>query len=248
LNEFSGIIPGVGIGMNEYRKRQMDVMDVLEGMQGLSTVVPFSDSFVSDTRLCLTCVAFLDKAFAGAIFESLIAGLQRLSPEHYFYKPSSLHITIQNVRTISDPPRFTENDILCVAREFGRTIQEFGPLELEIDGLLKLPTSLCLRAYCDQTMLELVQRLRENLFKIGLPDDKQYVCQDVVFGNITFCRYSCFPSPEFFELAKKLSGHISRKWVVQEAELITTNAICHPEMTKSRGRFRFQRAVDSVFL
>jgi hypothetical protein len=231
------------LSVNEIHKQQMDAMNALEGIQAqqLATLVSFSNDFDSDRRLCLTCVAFVDQEFAAAISEDLITRLQVHWPEHYFYKPASLHLTLQNVRTISDPPKFTENDIVRVGKEFGKTIRESDPLELEIDGLLRLPTSLCLRAYSDQSMLDLVEKLREDLVRIGLPDDKQYFRGDVIFGNITICRYSRAPSPEFLELAQELVGRLARRWSVQEAALITTSAICHPALTRICDRFCFRR-------
>ncbi len=232
--------PTTSSEMDEYCLQQMLAMNELESMGSDWSFVPFSSNFVSDKRLCLSCVSYVDESIAEQITEQIISGLQREFSGHYFYPKTSLHMTLQSVRSIASLPQLSKLEIDAVAKEFSDVIENCDPIELSIHGLLKLHTSLCLRVYAGKAHYVLVQELRSRLSKLGIADDKKYIRSDIAFGNITICRYQNPPSFEFIETAEKLAGTFESSWLPRQAELISTNAICHPEITRSYKTFRFK--------
>ncbi len=215
-----------------YRQTQSALMDKLESRAALRSAVPFSSNFESDNRLCLTCVAFVPSALASAIEKEIIEPLKVAAGGHFYYPAESLHLTMQNIRTISDPPKFSMDDVHAVSEIIKVLATQFHLFEFEIDGFLKLPTSLALRAYSEPRLKEFVRKFRAELVAAGIPDDKEYISNDVVFGNITICRYSEEPSTEFMQRLAKSEFSIKSKFAVEELALISTNAICQPSATK----------------
>ncbi|MBX9720971.1 MAG: 2'-5' RNA ligase family protein [Candidatus Obscuribacterales bacterium] len=220
------------MGDLSYRQMQSALMDKLESTAALRTAVPFCNDFESDNRFCLTCVAFAPSALASRIEKEIIAPLKVAAGKHFYYPAQSLHLTMQNIRTISDPPKFSMDDVLVVAEIIKVLATQFRPFEFEIDGFLKLPTSLALRAYSEPRLMEFVRKFRDELVAAGIPDDKEYISNDVVFGNITICRYSEEPSREFIQALAKSEFSFTSKFTVEELALISTNAVCQPSATK----------------
>lgn len=216
----------------------MEAMNQLESALDWPAFVPFTDDYVGDLRLCLSCVAFLPPDLSEEISRSIISKLEQEAEPHYFYIADSLHVTVQSVRSISNPPNFNTANIAVVSEAFRERFEKSQPIELEINGLLHLPTSLALRVYSSEALLELTKGLRADLERVGVPDDKKYVNPEVVFGNVTICRYRFAPSKKFIAGADEIAGSYSAKFVVQEACLLTTNSVCHPSMTKIHKRFR----------
>lgn len=226
---------------SELRQRQFDAMKKLEGLASRSvsvgTIVPIMEDYENDARLCLTCVAFAPPSIREKLQALIIQPLSREFPEHHYYAPESLHLTIQNVRTIQSPPNFTEQDIERVARTFAGVFQSAPSLTFELSGFLKLPTSLSVRAFGDANFVDTVARLRRALIDCGIPDDKKYVDPDVVFGNITVCRYRSHPSPGF---AKRLNNlqEFNLEMSITEVSLISTNAACNAHHTRILSTFK----------
>lgn len=223
-----------------YREKQEMLMDSLEST-ALASTVPFNSDFANDPRLCLTCVAFLPAEIASAAESAVIRELRHTGPAHYSYPSPSLHLTVQNVRTISDPPKFNDADIARIVQCFKLELANCASLEFEIDGLLRLPTSIALRAYCDESMLQLTRTLRRALNAMGMPDDKEYISDDVVFGNITVCRFGSAPDAAFLEAVNNIP-RFTAKFEATELALISTNAVCHPSKTTVFERFPLSRS------
>ncbi len=225
-----------------YRRAQKQAVNQLRdlfasGSALSSTVKPVPD-YTSDLRLCLTAVAFVGNHFANdSKLNSLIESLRALEPWQYFYPPESLHITIQNVQTIDEPPKFDERTIQLARLIFERIIPEHKTLEFETDGLLVTPSSSALVAFADSSILALSKSLRNALAESQIPDDKHYISDEVVFGNITFCRFTRNPGSKFREL---LDAYIGSEICIRanEIHLVSTNSVCYRPLTSIHGRFR----------
>ncbi|MBI1919130.1 hypothetical protein HYS29_00905 [Candidatus Microgenomates bacterium] len=76
-----------------------------------STVVEMQKDYANDDQICLTSVVFIPNEISSKIISNVINKLKRIDPQHYFYPPESMHLTIKNIRTISKPPLFTQTDI-----------------------------------------------------------------------------------------------------------------------------------------
>lgn len=225
----------------KWKQQQLAAMAALEQIsssdRSLKSVVEIQKDYVLDKRLCLTMVAFIPEDIAAQIEDELLTPLKQIDSDQYFYPPQSLHITIQNVRTISDPPTFNQLDVGNIVNTVATVFDQSGPLHFELNGLLRLRTSLSIRAFSNEQLLPICRELRLKLAQAGYPDDKDYVSQDVVFGNITVCRYTHEPQPEFIKALDRLPN-FSAELKVEEVSLISTNAICHADSTKVWRRFR----------
>ena len=98
--------------------------------------------------------------------------------------------------------------------------------------MFELPTSVGIRAFCDEILKEIAFEIRENLEREGVPDNKTYGSNDVVIANSTICRYTTKPNENFFRKVSELKNIEIGKFKAKKVSLITTNAICHPKKTK----------------
>lgn len=222
----------------DYKNKQLAAMLVLEGRGQHSSTVPMMSDYANDERLCLTAAAFLPDPVQREIGSEIVGVLKKIEPHHYFYNPGSFHITIQNVRRISSPPAFNENDIATAIEVLEKEFTASPPLEFELAGVLRLPTSMAIRAFAQPILLNLVQRTRNALQQAGLPDDKEYVSNQVIFGNVTICRYTSEPSAAFLNHAETLLTPFTKFLTLNEVRLISTNAACHPAFTKTLATFK----------
>lgn len=222
--------------MSTYQEKQKQVIDELErkAKEGKSpaTIVESMDNYADDKQICLTSVVFLDKRVSNNISRNLIELLRRSDNQQYYYPPDSLHITIQTIRIIHDPPAFTASDIAKTKQVFAQVVPKYQSFMFELKGLLELPTSLAIRAYSSKVFGDFVLELRTKLSRAGIPDDKKYVSEDIVFGNTTICRYTTASNKDFNNMAKKLKNMAVGETSAKTISLITTNAVCHPDKTK----------------
>ena len=229
-----------------YQDKQLQAIRNLEAAaatgNGQSTIVPMlsdAGSYAADDRLCLAAVCFLGDRLGSLIADSFASQLRAVEPHHYFYPPQSLHVTIQNLRTISTPPTFDDAHIETARQVFERVVAAHRSFDLQLAGALKLPTSLSICGISDEALPELVLDLRNGLAEAGIPDDKKYN-GDVIFANVTFCRYTCAPSSAFLNVAQQAADSFSATLPVHAIDLIITNAACHPEKTRLLHRFELQ--------
>lgn len=222
--------------MGSYQEEQLRLIKRIEegfkNGQSPSTIVEPVDDYTKDNRICLTLVTFLPSNLENGIIKKLIIPLQNADQRHYFYVPTSFHITIQNVRTIAQPPLFNNADIEKVKAVLERTIPQFSSLEFNLKRIFQLPTSLSICAFTDKSLGNLALRIREELVKEGVSDNKQYANREVVFANTTFCRYQTEPNEEFKKLVNELKDVKIGEFEAKDVSLITTNCVCLPEMTK----------------
>ncbi|MEW5960272.1 MAG: hypothetical protein AB1801_21310, partial [Chloroflexota bacterium] len=196
---------------------------------GQASRVPMRADFTTDPAVCLTSVVFVPAEMGQEIYRTLVEPLQAIEPEHHYYRPEAMHLTIKNVRRINDPPRFTPADIQKVDRLFSRLIPRRAAFSLSLEEVAAFATSAALIGYSDERLGELVQALDAGLKRIGLPDDKQYVSDAVFFGNVTLCRYARPPSEPFLARLAGLTDAYRGELHVRQICLISCTAVCLPE-------------------
>lgn len=216
--------------MNEYQKRQLEVIAKLEnqirvGAKNFSVVTPVSD-FESDPRICLTSVHFPSASFLREV-QNVVEPLKDLSPEHYYYGPKSIHITIKNIRTISDPPHFNERDIEKVREVFSRVVPKHHKFNAYYFKLMLFQNNLTLVGTTDEEYGKIILGLDDELNRVGIGDDKKYVDSKVFFSNITLVRFVKPINDEFKEKVEAVSSSIKMKpYEIGPVSLITANAVC----------------------
>jgi 2'-5' RNA ligase len=215
-----------------YRELQERVVNQLRaGSQRNSgaSVVPIRSDYKTDRAMCLTSVAFLPADIAQDVYRRIVGPLKGIEPIHHYYPPDSMHITIKNIRTIHDPPLFTQADVRKVARLFAELIPQRPSISFWLEEVVSFQTSAALIAYSDVGLRDLVRALDAGLNEIGVPDNKQYISDDVFFGNVTLCRYTHPPSKEFSDAVEGMAHAYKETLKVETIHLITCNAICDPE-------------------
>jgi len=218
--------------MPTYQEKQFELFEQVERGQADSlSIVPQRRDHAADVRMCLTALVFFSKNLQDRVTESIIQPLAEADPEQYYYPPESMHVTIQNVRNINEPPHFSEQDVEKVKIKFREIIPRHQRFSMSLKGLFQLPTSIALRGYTDEQLRALVMDLRQGLIDCGVPDDKKYASEKVFFGSSTICRVTQRPNAAFYEQVKNLKEVEVGKLEIQEIALITTNAVCHPRKT-----------------
>ncbi|MFH2097081.1 MAG: hypothetical protein ABII24_00850 [bacterium] len=221
--------------MDVYQIKQHQLIEDMEagfrrGERPSEIVEPVAD-YINDNRVTLTTVAFLPKPIQDAVNKKVSSQLRYLDLNQYKYPTQSLHLTIQNIRTISEVPLFSSDDVNKVQEAFREVIPRHRVIDFKLKGLLETPTSLGIRGYSDQALQELILDLRTTLEHIGVPDNKKLSSFDIFFGNITIYRYTKDPNDKFLAKVKELKEVEVGEWTVRTLSLITTNAVCHPDKT-----------------
>jgi 2'-5' RNA ligase len=219
--------------MASYRDLQKRVIDQLRfgagQTAGQASIIPMKRDYRNDPAICLTSVSFVPTDLAQEICQAVIAPLKAIEPEHYFYAPDSMHLTIKNIRTVHNPPQFTAADINKVNNLFTQEIPQYSAFSLSLEELVPFKTSLSLIACNDEGLRSLVKTLDSGLNRIGIPDNKMYITDDVFFGNVTVCRYVQPPSRHFLQTVDQMAQVFKSELAVEMIHLITCNAVCAPE-------------------
>jgi 2'-5' RNA ligase len=206
-----------------------------------STIVNMQKDYINDDQICLTSVAFIPSHISAEIIKNISNPLRKIEADHYFYPPGSLHVTIKNVRTINNPPLFTTSGVKKVNEVFNKIISKFPIFEFSVEDVLVFPTSLSVMAYSSAIFQKLVLLLDETLKEIGVPDNKKYFSDSVLWGNITICRFIQKPGDRFIALARKMRDLEIGKFRVEKISLITCNAVCHVESRKIIAEYKLKR-------
>jgi len=195
---------------NNYSSQQKDLVGQLEASFANNTdkskvaeVLEAQDDYVKDKRIFLTSVIFPPAEITAKITVEIIDKLRVIDPDQYFLPPESMHLTVKNIRTISDPPSFTAEDIVKVNKLFSELIPQYPSFEFQVEDVVLFPTSISVMAYSDDTLQKLVLALDQGLKEIGFPDNKKYFSNSIFWGNITLCRFTKNPSEKFVEEVKK---------------------------------------------
>ena len=207
----------------------------------VAEVVGVQEDYTKNKQICLTSVVFPPTEITAKITTEIIDKLRAIDPWQYFLPPESMHLTIKNIRTISDPPSFTAEDIVKANKLFSEIIPQYASFEFKAEDVLLFPTSISLMAYSDDSLQKLVLALDQGLKEIGLPDDKKYFSDSVFWGNITLCRFTKTPSEKFLEEVKKMRDLKIGKFRVEKVNLITGNAVCYTSSKKVHGEYELKR-------
>lgn len=215
--------------MASYEQRQQQLFDFIEisfkNGDIPSTVNDPVTDYVNDDRICLTSVVFLPQACCDLIYEKVITPLKKADPDLFYYPPQSLHLTIQNIRTIENPPNFTPQDIETTRRVLLKVIPKHKSIKFNLRGLFELPTSIAMKGFCDESLKNIVLELRQELTKAGLPDNKKYASEEVFFGNVTVCRFPKIPNSDFIETVKSLKDLELGELEIKTVSLVTGNIV-----------------------
>lgn len=223
-----------------YQDRQRETIRAIEDAfkrgEVPSTIVESRKDYAKDNQIGLTSVSFVPKNIQNNTKNKLINPLCVQDDRQYFYLPQSLHLTVQNIRTINNPPLFSSEDIEKAKFVFENIIPKHRKIKFVLKDLFELPTSLAVCAYSDESYRDLVAELREELVFAGVPDNKKYA-SDVIVGNVTVCRYTTTPTDEFIKTVKELKNIEIGELSVDKVFLITTNAVCYPSKTTILGEY-----------
>ena len=213
--------------MTTHQLQQMEVISKIEEQVQkddlkFSTVSPVAD-YEGDTRICLTGAHMPADTLLTQV-QKIIKTLSEIEPGYFYYSPESLHMTIKNVRVISDPPTFTESDIAKVEKVFSSVIPHHKKYKVYFYRLMLFKNNLALIGTTDPELDEIVLELDQKLKDAGVPDDKQYTNSQYFFCNMTLARFP--KSSDAFvnavdELSKTL---VIEPYTVNAVSLVTGNA------------------------
>ena len=141
-------------------------VDWKNGKSSVTVVEPTQD-YASETRRCLTTVTFLPDGLIPAVFSKLIHPLRAVDPEQYYFSPDTLHVTIKNIRTVSDPPDFTPQDVERVRDAFVQVVPPLPAFQVHLGRLIELPTSVGIRVTTGESFIAVVRALDTALQEAG---------------------------------------------------------------------------------
>lgn len=229
--------------MTPFQQRQLALMRQMETCLAsdttASTIIPFQTDYVTDPQRALSVNAYIPIRLATVIQSKLINPLKTIDPTQYYYPDESLHITIHSIRIIHDPPMYTPRDIETSMQLLERFIQSEHPFSFTLHGIISLPTSVAVIALITPEYDRFTRSLRRAFVDAGIPDDKTYFTDEMVFANTTICRYTHPPSLDFLHNIKTLPNIYIGKFIAKEVSLVEINAGAHPSKTKVFGTYRF---------
>lgn len=189
------------------------------------SVVSAVDDYENDPRMCLTSIHFPKSNLINLINKEIINPLHKIDPLHYYYKPSSLHITISGIQKISDPKTYTNEDVENVKSLFDRILIKHKAFNAYFYKLVILPTNLSLFGTSDPERDEIFFDINEGLKKIGLPNNNQYLNQKYFFCNMTICRFNGNVSKGFRNKISEINNKLQLpKYLIDSVSLIEANA------------------------
>ncbi len=219
-----------------YRQMQKNVVRMLcsnpDIPQADTNVFRLIPEYITDNAICLTSVAFPEPDTVQYIHDKLISPLKLIDPFHYYYPPENLHITIKNIRTTNNPPLFTLNDIEKADKVLQDIIPRHKSFSFTFEEIVSLAGSVSIIGYCDRQLKKLVTDIDKGLKKTGLPDNKQYISNNIFFGNISLCRYTRQPSEFFLKEIRKMKNILNYEIKIETINLITCNSVCAAQSRK----------------
>lgn len=224
-----------------FREKQLAAIRLLKSKQELATIVPMRTQYAGDERLCLGVFARVEKSIAKNL-EELQGRMMMLEPHHHYYQPQSFHVTIQNVRTISSPPSFSDDDAQIVCNVVSRIAEQHPGFELTVNGIIPLRTSVSAAVLFEESVFELIKFIGNELAACGIADDKSYVDPNVRFANITLCRFTAPPGAELLELLANQQEILFGSYLVDELYVASTNAVYDPLFTREYASCRLHNA------
>ena len=190
------------------------------------STVPMSQDYENDIQVCLTVVHFPGKKLLNNIIDSIITPLKNKFPQHYYYERDNMHMTIKNIRTINNPPDFTQEDIKKAEKIFSTVLKKHKSFNVYFYRLLLFKNNLALVGTSDSELDSLILDLDGELKSQGVPDNKTYINKDHFFVNITLARFKKDYDDNFSETIDKLSNQIKfETYEINSVTLLTANAV-----------------------
>jgi hypothetical protein len=214
----------------EHQKNQVKVINQIEqsltnNQLGFTVVEPVSD-FENDKRIALTSVHFPNQDFIAKVQQKIITPLKSIQPEHFYYPAEFIHMTIKNVRTISNPPLFDQDVIAKTKQVFDQVVPQHQAFKAYYYRLLLFPYNLALIGTTDPSLDELVLELDSNLNQAGVPDNKKYLNDRYFFSNVTLARFNKPVTQEFKAKVAELSANFEPfSYQLDSVTLLTCNAV-----------------------
>jgi len=214
----------------DHQKHQLKVIDdieqsLLKNQQSFSVVTPVDD-FFNDPRMALTAVHFPKISFLKKIREEVLEPLKNISPEHFYYPDEFIHMTVKNIKTISDPPEFSDQDIEKVEQAFEQVIPKYKPFKAYYYRLFLFKHNLALMGTTDPDLDNIILELDKSLNKVGVPDNKVYLNNKYFFSNVTLIRFNKPITAEFKEKVAELSKKLKPfSYKIDSVTLLTCNAV-----------------------
>jgi len=216
--------------MTIHQQKQIEIINQIEGQirtdsLKASAVIPV-ENFDEDTRICLTSVHFPHRSFVNSIYTSITKPLQKLFSKAYYYSPSSLHLTIKNIRVINDPPHFTDHDVTTAKKVCEKVVPSHKQFSVYPYRLLLFNNNLALMSTTDEELDTIILDLDRELNKAHISDDKQYVNFRYFFSNMTLARFNTHPPQEFISKVVALSSTLKIPvYSIDSVSLISGNAV-----------------------
>jgi len=222
----------------QLQERIVNGLRLLPGEANQPTLPPADHDYAGDPAMALTSVAFLPPSLARDVQRTVITPLRLMEPQHYYYPPEAMHLTIKNVRTVHDPPLYSEADIQRTHELLTQVSAQHAPFSFTMEQVVALAGSVCLIGYGDERFRELVLDLRAGLQRLGIPEDAHLASTEVFFGNITLCRYGCTPSDGLLRAVMERAYSYRADLRVREIHLITCNRVCAPASRRILHTYR----------
>lgn len=224
--------------ITNYRDLQKALLKQIQYNNADITIIPIRSGYKSDKDLSLTSVALLPAQLSKEIYQTIIKPLKKIEPDHHYYSPNSMHITIKSIRTCHDPPLFTWTDIEKVHTVFDDIIPKHRSFSFSFEEVVSFPTSVSLIGFSDESLKQLVLSLDGKLKEVGVPDNKKYISNTVFFGNITLCRYGYSPSKDFICAVKEMRQSFKGQLKVETIYLAICDAVFSTETRKLLYSYR----------
>lgn len=222
----------------QLQERIVNELRLLPGETDHPVLPPAGYDYAGDPAMALTSVVFLPPSLARDIQRAVIAPLQLMEPQHYYYPPEAMHLTIKNVRTVHDPPLYADMDIQRTHALFAKVTARHAPFSFTLEQVVALAGSMCLIGYGDEQFRELVLDLRAGLRNLGIPEDVHLASTEVFFGNVTLCRYGCAPSDGLLRAVMERAYTYRADLRVGLIHLITCNRVCAPASRRILHTYR----------
>lgn len=216
--------------VTEYQKGQLEVIRTIENQiendtVSFSIVLP-TENYDTDPRMALTSVHFPKPELITYVTSQLQEPLKKIAPEHYYYSPESLHLTIKNVRTTAEPRGYTPEEIEQTNHVFSQVLTHHKPFKAYFFRLLQFKLNLALVGTTDPELDSIILDLDKELDAAGVPDNKVYANKDHFFAMMTLLRFVDEPTSTFQDKINELSSTISfPPYTIDTISLVTANAV-----------------------
>jgi hypothetical protein len=224
-----------------YRQLQESVINSLRLLPGKANQLnlpPAGYDYAGDPAMALTSLMLLPPSLARDIRRTIIMPLQLMEPQHYYYPPAAMHLTITNVLPVHDPPLYSEADIQRTHELLAQITARHALFSFTLEQLVALAESVCLIGYGDEQFRELVLDLRAGLQSAGIPEDTRLASTEVFFGNVTLCRYRCAPSDGLLRAIMERAYAYRADLQVEVIHLVTCNRTCAPASRRILHTYR----------